>query len=317
MKIIISDNDHEDINQETAVFDAAGMPFTLLQCKTEDDLIRQCKGAEIILNQYAPFTRRVLTALHPELKQIIRYGVGVNNVDCEAATELGVQVCNVPDYGMNEVADHAISLMLALVRKIPMMNQYTKHETWDYTHAIPIHRIPGQTVGIIGMGRIGKTFAKRISGFDCRVLGVDEAYELGTNVAGADIVTLDTVLSEADMISIHCPLNENTRNLFNLESFKKMKSTAYLVNTARGGIVNERDLCTALKEGLLGGAAMDVVEKEPMSGESELFKLDNYLATPHIAWYSEESAVELNRKIAEEAVRFARGEPLWYPMNTL
>ena len=156
------------------------MTFTHLACKTEDDLICQAKGGEIMLTQYGPFSRGVMEALKPELKLILRYGVGVDTIDLEAATDLGVQVCNVPDYGMNEVADQAMGLMLGLVRKICEMNDCTKHRTWNYTEAIPVHRIPGSTVGIVGFGRIGRTFAKRMMGFDCRRIACDPVYEVGS-----------------------------------------------------------------------------------------------------------------------------------------
>ena len=317
MKIIVTDCDHDKMVQEEEVFARAGMTFTHLACKTEDDLICQAKGGEIMLTQYGPFSRRVMEALKPELKLILRYGVGVDTIDLEAATDLGVQVCNVPDYGMNDVADQAMGLMLGLVRKICEMNDCTKHRTWNYTEAIPVHRIPGSTVGIVGFGRIGRTFAKRMMGFDCRRIACDPVYEVGSVHDGVEIVTLDTLLKESDMISIHCPLLPETTNLINIDAFRKMKPTAFVVNTARGGIVNEGDLLTALQEKLIAGAALDVVSEEPMEVGAALFRFDNFLCSPHMAWYSQESALELKRKIAEEAVRFANGEAVKYPVNHL
>lgn len=315
MRIVISDNDHVNQAQEAVVFQKAGMDYALCQCKTEEDLIGQIKGAEIVLNQYAPFTRRVLEALRPELKMIVRYGVGVDNIDCAAAEELGVQVCNVPDYGMNEVADQAMALLLSLVRKTVQMANHTRTTAWDYSYGMPIHRIPGQTVGIVGMGRIGRTFAKRMSGFDCRRIAYDPIYTVGEVVDGVEMVSFRTLLEQADMVSIHCPLTGESRNLFDLAAFRVMKPTAYLVNTSRGGIVNENDLYTALAAGEIAGAALDVVEKEPLAVGSKLLELENFLCTPHIAWYSEEAAQEMKRKVAEEAVRFANGKAVHYPVN--
>lgn len=317
MRVIVTDCDHDNMLQEEEVFQKAGMTFEHLACKTEEDLINQAKGGEIMMTQYGPFTRRVMEALRPELKLIIRYGVGVDTIDLEAATRLGVQVCNVPDYGMNEVADQAMAMLLALTRKICYINDCTKHRTWNYAEAIPVRRIPGSVVGIVGLGRIGRTLAKRLSGFECRLIACDPFYSTGTTEAGAEIVSMDTLLKEADMISIHCPLTPETENMFGLEEFKKMKPSAVLVNTARGGIVNEADLLTALKENLIAGAALDVVRKEPMEVGAALFSFDNFLCSPHMAWYSQESALELKRKVAEEAVRFAKGEPLRDPVNTL
>ena len=314
MKIMVTDNDHANMNQEDAVFQAAGLSYSMVQCKTEEDLIRECKGAEILLNQYAPITRKVMEALRPELKQVVRYGVGVNNVDVPAATELGVQICNVPDYGMNEVADHALAMLMALTRKVCLMNRYTR-EKWDYTHSIPIHRIPGSTFGIVCMGRIAQTLAKRLKGFDCRIISYDPYIPAEFVPEGVEMVSLDKLIRESDFISVHCPLNDDTYNMFNLETFKKMKNNAYIVNTARGGIINENDLFVALSKGYIAGAGLDVVEKEPMTPESRLFELDNFLCTPHMAWYSEEAAEELKRKTAEEAVRYAKGEKIKYPIN--
>lgn len=315
MRIVISDSDHVDRLPEEEVFQKENMTFELYQCKTEEDILERLKGAEIVMNQYAPFTRWVLEALRPELKMIVRYGVGVDNIDCAAASELGIQVCNVPDYGMNEVADQAVALLLSLIRKTVMMVNHTKTTAWDYSRSIPIHRIPGQTVGIVGMGRIGKTFARRMSGFDCRRIGYDPAYMVGDVVDGVEMVPFETLLKQADMVSIHCPLCDATRDLFDLEAFRKMKESAYLVNTSRGGIVNEEDLYTALTSGMIAGAALDVVEKEPLPLDSKLFRLENFLCTPHIAWYSEEAAREMKRKVAEEAVRFAAGQAVRYPVN--
>lgn len=317
MKIIVTDCDHESMKQEKEVFGRANLTFTQLACWKEDCLINQAKGGEILLTQYGQFTRRVLEALKPELKLILRYGVGVNTIDVEAATDLGVQVCNVPDYGMNEVADQALGLMLGLVRKVCVMNERVKRGEWNYADAIPIHRIAGSTVGIVGFGRIGKTFAKRMSGFDCRRIAYDPMYSEGSKIDGVEIVSLDTLFGQSDMISVHCPLTPETENLFNLETFAKMKTTAYLVNTARGGIVNEKDLLIALNEKMIAGAALDVLEEEPGEMGDQLFKLDNFLCSPHMAWYSQESSRELKRKIAEEAVRFAQGKPLLYPVNHL
>lgn len=317
MRIIVSDCDHTDMEQERAVLAAAQIPFVQMSCVTEEDLLRDCAGYEIVLNQYAPFTRKVISKLAPDLKQIVRYGVGVNNVDVEAATEYGVQVCNVPDYGMNEVADQAVALMMALVRKVCLMNRYTKEEAWNYSHAIPVHRIPNMVVGIAGLGRIGRTFARRMSGFGVELIAWDCLYPAGTEVEGCKMVEFEELVRRSDVISIHAPLTEETRNLFDLEVFKQMKHSAYLVNTSRGGIINEDDLLTALQENMIAGAALDVVDLEPMCPDHPLFAFENFLCTPHMAWYSEESAIELKRKVAEEGVRFAKGEAILYPVNTL
>ena len=161
MKIIITDCDHKDINIETKVLNDAGLNFELKQCHSEEDVILQCQDADALIVQYAKITKKVMDSL-PNLKMIVRYGVGVDTIDIEEATKHNIQVCNVPDYGMNEVADHAIALMMAMTRKIVLMNNYTKQEKWDYTYSIPIHRACNQTVGVIGLGRIGRNFATKL-----------------------------------------------------------------------------------------------------------------------------------------------------------
>lgn len=315
MKAIITDCDHENINIETAIFNKAGIPFELKQCRTEDDVINECKNAQALIVQYAHITKKVMENL-PELKMVVRYGVGVDTIDIPEATKRGIQVCNVPDYGMNEVADHALALMMAFTRKIVLMNDFTKNQKWDYVRSIPIHRASSQTVGVVGLGRIGRNFATKAHALGYNIIGFDPYYKESKETAFIKALPLEEVIMQADIISLHIPADGN-KNLFNKDVFKKMKKTAILLNVARGGIINEDDLYDALKSGEIGGAGIDCVANEPMNPGNKLFELDNYIATPHMAWYSEEAAQELKRKVAEEAVRFLKGEKVHYPINKL
>ncbi len=314
MKVIITDCDHDSIAIEQKVLADAGMELKLCQAVTEDEVIEQCQGAEIFIVQYAKISDRVMEHC-PDLKYIVRYGVGVDSVDVEAATRRGIQVGNVPDYGMNEVADHAISLSLALLRKIVLMNDHTKQKTWDYTASIPIHRFSEMTAGVVGLGRIGRNYAQKMHALGFRVIGYDPYFQPSAETdAYVRPVAMDELIAESDVISIHCPLNGND-NLFSAETFRKMKDTAVLINVARGGIINEEDLEAALENGEIGGAGLDCMIGEPVMPDAPLFRHENVLVTPHMAWYSEEAASELKRKVAEEAVRFANGEPIHYPVN--
>ncbi|SNT22351.1 C-terminal binding protein [Tropicimonas sediminicola] len=317
MKIVVSDCDHESMSIEQKVLSDAGLGFEHYACRSEDDLIAQCEGANAILTQYGPFTDRVLAALRPSLGIIVRYGVGVDTVDLEAATRHGVQVCNVPDYGMYEVSDHALGLMLALVRKIPMISAAAHRGEWDYRLTIPVRRVKDMTVGVLGVGRIGRLFAEKASALGCRVVLCDP-YKPGVcrQLPGTDEVDFDELLREADVISVHCPLSNETRGILDRGAIARMKPGAILINTARGGIIDEEALAEALASGKLSGAGIDVVESEPLAASSPLLRFDNCIVTPHMGWYSEESAQELKRKVAEEAVRFARGEAPRYPVNT-
>jgi D-3-phosphoglycerate dehydrogenase len=317
MKIVVSDCDHESMSIEAGLFAAAGLGYSHLACRTEDAVIAECRGVNVVLNQYAPFTERVFAALAPDLKLIVRYGVGVDNIDLAAATRHGVQICNVPDYGMNEVSDHALGLMLALVRKLPFMTELTRDDVWDYRHSIPVRRLGTLTVGVLGVGRIGALFARKVAALGCRVVAYDpRRADLAARHPDIAFISFEDLVATSDVVSLHCPLSSETRNLIDAAVLARMKPDAVLINTARGGIVDETALADALARGALGGAALDTVAAEPLAANSALRDKPNFLATPHMAWYSEESAKELNRKVAEEAIRFVRGEPVRYPVNT-
>ena len=316
MKVIITDCDHDNINIEEEVFKKANISVELKHAITEDEVIKQCQDAEIFIVQYAKITRKVMENC-PKLKYVVRYGVGVDTVDVKAATEMGIQVGNVPDYGMNEVADHAISISLAFLRKIVLMNENTKTNKWDYTLSIPIHRFSTQTVGVLGLGRIGRNFAKKMSALGFTVLGFDSMKGFDCEACDyLEFVSMDEVLERSDLISLHLPADGN-KNLIDKEKLSKMKNTAIIINTARGGIINEDDLEEALSKGEIGGAGLDCMLNEPVDKNNPLFKHSNVIVTPHMAWYSEEAAAELKRKVAEEAVRFANGKPIHYPINFL
>ncbi|WP_373236385.1 C-terminal binding protein [Cohaesibacter celericrescens] len=315
MKIVVSDCDHESMKIEKDILAAAGLDFDHKVARTEDEVIAQCKGGNIILNQYGKFDDRVFTAL-PEVKQIVRYGVGVDNIDLEAATRHGVQICNVPDYGMHEVSDHALALMLSLIRKIPATIDQTRRREWDFRQMAPIRRITDMTIGVLGGGRIGGLFAKKALPLAKEVIVFDPyKTELEAATPGVKQVDFEELLSKADVLSIHCPLSDETRGLISAEALKRMKPGAIIINTARGGIVDEAALAEQLLSGALGGAALDCISKEPITQDSPLLDMANVFITPHMAYYSEESSQELKRKVAEEAVRFAKGEPVHYPVN--
>lgn len=317
-QVLITDCDHEDIEIESRVLQHADVSYVLKQCKTEDDLIREGQGATVFLNQYAPITERVMKNL-PDLKLVVRYGVGVNNVDLEAATRHSIQICNVPDYGTNEVADHALALMLSLTRKISLMTEQVRQGVWNYQQSIPIFRHSEQTVGVIGVGRIGTSFANKVHALGCKVIGYDPRIsEKPTRSIPSymKLVELDELLAVSDVVSIHCPL-DHARDLIDEAALKKMKPTSYLINVSRGGIINEMALDRALTDKWIAGAAVDVAQTEPLQADSPLLRHHNFHCTPHMAWYSEQAAQELKRKVAEEAVRFLKGEAVHYPVNQI
>lgn len=304
-EVVITDCDHGSIEIEKEELYRIGAKITLAQVRSEEDLIRVCGQADGILNQYAPLTRAVMGHL-PKCKVIAKYGVGVDTVDLKAATDFGIIVTNVPDYCVDEVADHTISLMLSLARKIVFFNQRVKSNEWDFRQGNPIHRIRNKTLGLIGCGRIGREVARKMSVFGVRAIAYDPYIaDPGGAIAFVD---LDTVLRESDFISIHCSLNESTRHLLGGGEFQKMQKKPLIINVARGPIIDEMELIQALNRGQISGAGMDVLEKEPPDPHNPLLKMENVILSPHVAFYSEESICELKRRAAEGISAVLLGE---------
>jgi D-3-phosphoglycerate dehydrogenase len=314
--ISIVDCDHESVDIERGVLeDIARGGLAWLKCKTEDEVIAQCAEAEGLILQYAPMTRRVLEKL-PRCRIIARYGVGVDTIDLAAASERRIVVCNVPDYGTHEVSDHALALMLTLTRKTALISAAVKRGQWDYTLAKPVYRHQCQTVGVIGLGRIGRAFAHKTHGMGMTVIGCDPYLKPADLPDYVALTDLDDLLRRSDLVSVHCPLTEETRHLLDETKLSLMKPTAYLINTARGHIVDEAALDELLAGKKLAGAAMDVLAAEPGPATHPLFRHENFYCTPHMAWHSEESARELKRKAAEEVRRALLGEAPRYQVNT-
>jgi D-3-phosphoglycerate dehydrogenase len=302
--VIITDCDHGNIAQEEAVLRAAGVPHRLHQAKTEDDVIAVARDADAVILQYAPITGRVLDAL-PKCLVAVRYGVGVDTVDLAAATARGVMVANVPDYCIEEVSDHAIAMLLSLWRGVTAYDRAIRRGSWSTTERPPVPRLAGRVLGVVGVGRIGAQTARKGAGLGMRVIGYDPY--LANLPAGVAKVAMDELLRESDAVTLHMPLTAETRHLVNEAALRKMKPTALLVNTARGGIVDTAALVRALREGWIAGAALDTLEQEPVPRDSPLLSLPNVILNPHASWYSDQSVPELKRKTAETAVAVLRG----------
>jgi D-3-phosphoglycerate dehydrogenase / 2-oxoglutarate reductase len=303
--VVICGLDHANVAEEQDVFAKAGVRYQVVVARTDAEYLERCREADGLLIQYGDVTRRVLEGL-PRVRVLVRYGVGVDGIDLAAATDHGVLVVNVPDYGTDEVANHAVALLLALTRKIARLDRQTRSGGWDVFRIGPVTRLAGQTVGILGCGRIGSAVARKLSGFDLRLLGCDPYIE--TFPPGVQPVAFERLLAESDYVTIHCPLTDETRHAFDAESLGWMRPTAMLINTARGGIVDTAALVDALQQGFLAGAGLDVLEHEPIDPASPLLRMEQVIVTPHAAWYSEEGRSDLKRRAAEEAVRVLRGE---------
>ncbi|HAM72907.1 MAG TPA: C-terminal binding protein [Verrucomicrobiales bacterium] len=262
-------------------------------------------------------TSEVIARLN-RCKAIVRGGVGYDNIDLEAAGARGIRVCNVPDYGVDEVADHALMLMLACSRGLVRTERSLIHSLrpWDHHAVKPVPRLVGKTMGIIGLGRIGAATALRARGLRMNVIAYDPHLRPGLDkVFGVPQVSLDTLLAQSDVVSVHTPLTPETRHIINARTLGRMKPTAILVNTARGAVVDTHALAEALATGRIAGAGIDVLPQEPPDESEPLIRLwrqrdpvVNLIVTPHTAFFSEEGCVEMRTKAAEEVARILRGE---------
>ena len=273
------------------------------------------RDADAVLVTYAKITGDMIRQL-TKCRIISRMGIGVDNIDIAEATKARIVVTKVPDYCIDEVSDHAMALLLAVVRKIPFINAQVHGGTWQMPAVVPIHRLRGSVLGLVGFGRIPQLVAPKAKAFGIKVIAYDPYVpkELFAG-AGVDSVDFPTLLKTSDYVSIHSPLVPETKQLFNADAFRQMKRSAYLVNTARGPIVDEAALASALDAGEIAGAALDVMAQEPPGASSPLYGRDNVILTPHTSFYSEESLADLQTKAAEEVVAILSGKAPRNPVN--
>lgn len=313
--VAVTDYVFPSLEPEQRVLAPLGVELRPGQCRSEEEIIELTQGADALLNCYAKMTARVIEKLN-RCKIIARYGIGVDNVDLGAATRAGILVTNVPDYCVDEVSDHALSLMLALARQIVLAGGAVREGRWDVVAHAGIRRLRGQTLGLLGFGKIARALAAKAKPLGMRLLIYDPyVHSEVISGYGAETVDFELLLAESDVISIHVPLSPQTRGLIGERELACMKPTAFLINTSRGGIVDEQTLAEALKAGRIGGAALDVLSVEPPPLDHPLRKLPNVILTPHLAFYSRESVIELQTKAAEEVARTLKGEPPRSPVN--
>ena len=311
--VVITDCDHEHVDPERAVLDGHDVELRVLQCRTPAEVAAQAAGADVLINQYVPITGEVLDAL-PGCRLVVRYGVGVDNVDLEAAAARGVWVANVPDYGRDEVADHTLALALSLLRGVVVLDRAVRAGGWDLEAARPLRRLGTLTYGVVGCGAIGSAVAVRAAGLGMGVLGYD--VDQARSAPPIRRVPLAELLAAADVVSLHATLTADSRHLIGAAALAAMKPTAFLVNTARGGLVDSAALLAALDAGELAGAALDVLEREPPDELGwALARHPRVVATPHAAWYSEEAFVTLKTEVAREALRVLQGGQPRSPVN--
>lgn len=309
-RVVVTDLGYKTYKYEERELRSIGATMVLTKCKNEDDVIKNAKGADGLLVRWAPLTARVINTLD-KCKIISRYGTGYDNVDVNAATAKGIIVANVPDYCMEEVSDQALALFMSCVRKITAHDKIIRKGAWDIAARNPIYRLAGKTFGIVGLGRIGRVFLRKIKRFNfARILVCDPYIPKAASEKkfGVKMVNLKTLLKESDYISLHVPLYGETRHLIGEKELKMMKKTAILVNTARGPVIDNNALVKALRGKWINSAGIDVYEKEPVPTTSPLVKLDNLVLSDHAAWYSEESEIELKIKVAHNVVEALTGQ---------
>jgi D-3-phosphoglycerate dehydrogenase len=314
MKASVTDYIEDNLDWEAAELARAGIAFEALQLKfrPEAEVAEQVGDADALVVNMVKITDSLLGRL-PRCRLLIRHGIGYDNVDVDACTRHGVQFAYQPDYCKEDVAEHAIALLFACARKVVWsrrtLDESSARGQWDFSGLFPIRRLDGKTLGILGVGRIGSRVHRKLKSFGFRILGCDPYLSEKRKAAleGIEWVDADTLFRESDFVTVHTPLNDETRCIVNDRSLGLMKPTAYLVNTARGGMVDEEALARALKARRIAGAAIDVYTVEPPPPTHPLFGLDNAILTPHIAWASEESGLEIRRSIVEDILSWARG----------
>ncbi|MEK9676034.1 MAG: C-terminal binding protein [Chloroflexota bacterium] len=307
-KVLITDYVWPSTDPERAVLESAGIELVIAPDTSENTLAELAKDVDAIMFCFAQVTSKVLEAA-TQCKIAARYGIGVDNVDIPKATELGIVVTNVPDYCMDEVTDHAFGMILALNRRLVPHTRDVVRGGWnDVALNQPMHRTRGATMGIVGYGRIGRSLAAKAIGFGMNILTYDPMIEPGSSIEGATATTLDELLEESDFVSLHVPLLPSTENMISAPELARMKKGSIIVNCARGGLIDENALASALESGHIAGAGLDVVEPTPPNPSSPLLAQENVIITPHTAFFSQASTVELEERTAGEVVRVLAGD---------
>jgi D-3-phosphoglycerate dehydrogenase len=313
--IAVTDSPFPSLDPAKAALKRLDPELRMANSPSAEDVLAVARDADAVLVTYAKLPADLLRQL-TRCKAIGRFGLGVDNIDVKAAAELGITVTYVPDYCIHEVSDHALALLLALARKIPLSNALVQAGRWEMPAVVPIHRLAGRVLGLVGFGNIPRALAPKAQALGLRVVAHDPYVSpQALAAAGVEGASFENLLAMSDFVSIHAPLSPATRGLFNTEVLRKMKKGAFVINTARGPLLDEEALVAALDEGHLAGAALDVVAVEPLPRDSRLLGRDNVILTPHTAFYSVEALAELQNKCAADVARVLSGEKPVYPVK--
>jgi len=313
--IAVTDSPFPSLEAAIAALKRVDPELRMAKSASADDILAVAREADAVLVTYAKLPGELLKEL-ARCKVVGRFGLGVDNIDIPAAAQLGITVTYVPDYCLREVSDHAMALLLAMARKVPFSNSLVQSGRWEVPPIVPLRRLEGQVLGLIGFGNISRALAPKAKAFGLTVITHDPYVSADVVTAfGVENTSFEELLRRSDFVSIHAPLLPATRGLMNAAAFVQMKTGAFLINTARGPLVDDTALAEALDSGHLGGAALDVVTVEPLAKESRLLGRDNVILTPHTAFYSVEALEELQTKCASDVARVLSGEAPVYPVK--
>ncbi|MBA3483378.1 MAG: C-terminal binding protein [Pirellulales bacterium] len=301
---LYTDYPWSNIDLERSILDEVDCELIVSPDNKEATLASLAPGVDTILTCWAPVTAKVIDAAD-RCRHIARTGIGLDNIDVARATERGIVVTNVPDYCVNEVAEHTLALIFALGRNITGYHAATKNGQYDLVAGLPAERISGKTLGIIGLGQIGKILAERAAAVGMRVVGTNRSRQ---TPAGVEWLPLEELLAASDYVSVQAPLTPETRHLINRDTLRRMKPSAYLINTSRGGLVDHAALAEALTENRIAGAGLDVQDREPPDLSQPPYNDPRVVVTPHVAFYSSQATDELRTRVGRQAAAFLRGE---------
>lgn len=315
-KIAVTDTVFPNLDLAKAALARTGVSDLDLAAKPEPDAILEVAGdADGLLVTYAKITKDVIAGLE-NCKVIGRFGIGIDNIDIPAATEAGIMVVYAPVYCLDEVSDHTMALLLSLARKVPFSNKLVTDGRWEMPAVVPIGRLRGSTLGLVGLGNIPRAVVPKAQAFGMKVIAADPYCpdEVFSDL-GVGKVSLDELLAQSDYVSAHAPLTPETEKMFSTEAFKSMKSNALLINTARGPLVDIDALAKALDQGEIAGAALDVLPSEPPENNNPLVGRDDVILTPHTAFYSEQALLDLQTTVASDVAAVLMGDAPKYPVN--
>ncbi len=315
-KVVVTDDRYGNYKEENEVLSELGISVEVHNFTNVEEAETTLKDADAVMVNLFPLTKDIIGSME-KCQVIVRYGVGYDNVDVDAATAKKIWVARVPDYSLEDVSDHALALLLSSVRKIAYKDRNIRKGKWNLHKDWPAFRIAGKTLGLIGFGAIARVLFRKISGFGLKKVLIFDPYVPASEIkkAGGTPAKLDEVLEQADFISIHAPLTKETQGMIGEKEFAEMKENCILVNTSRGPLIDEKALYQALNSGQIAAAGIDVFNAEPLAENSLLRSLENITLTDHAGWYSEESIVELKTKVAQNVLSVLKGGKPIYPVN--